>query len=187
MDSMEPSKHPHLILSYCWGRGIDVAKTTTGKLEDRLRNFDIAPLPKSIQDAIILTRMMNICYLWVDAICIIQSSENDDYSEFQTEASKMRDYYANAECCIAASVANNAAEGFLRERLLGRYPIQSIFLTYPGSARSDRQSMALQSEENVATLRNVIDESPLSKRGWCLQELALPTRVLHWTSNGLYR
>ncbi|KAF7927088.1 hypothetical protein EAE99_005419 [Botrytis elliptica] len=187
MDSMEPSKHPYLILSYCWGRGNDVAKTTTGNLEDRLRSFDIAYLPKTIQDAIILTRMMNIRYLWVDAICIIQSSENDDYSEFQTEASKMRDYYANAECCIAASVANDAAEGFLRERLLGRYPIQFIFLTYPGTVGPDRQSITLHSKENVATLKNVIDESPLSKRGWCLQELSLPPRVLHWTSNGLYR
>ncbi|KAF7883376.1 uncharacterized protein EAF02_005296 [Botrytis sinoallii] len=186
-DSMEPSKHPYLILSYCWGRGNDVAKTTTGNLEDRLRSFDIAYLPKTIQDAIILTRLMNIRYLWVDAICIIQSSENDDYSEFQTEASKMRDYYANAECCIAASVANDAAEGFLRERLLGRYPIQFIFLTYPGTVGPDRQSITLHSKENVATLRNVIDESPLSKRGWCLQELSLPPRVLHWTSNGLYR
>ncbi|KAF7918253.1 uncharacterized protein EAE98_009865 [Botrytis deweyae] len=172
---------------YCWGRGNDVAKTTTGNLEDRLRSFDIAYLPKTVQDAIILTRMMNIRYLWVDAICIIQSSENDDYSEFQTEASKMRDYYANAERCIAASVANDAAEGFLRERLLGRYPIQFIFLTYPGTVGPDRQSITLHSKENVATLRNVIDESPLSKRGWCLQELSLPPRVLHWTSNGLYR
>ncbi|KAF7947188.1 uncharacterized protein EAE97_004437 [Botrytis byssoidea] len=131
--------------------------------------------------------MMNIRYLWVDTIRIIQSSDNDDYSEFQREASKMRNYYANAECCIAASVANDAAEGLLKETLLGRYPIQSIFLTYPGTAGPDRQSIALQSEENVAILRNVIDESPLSKRGWCLQELSLPPRVLHWTSNGLYR
>ncbi|KAF5875169.1 putative heterokaryon incompatibility protein [Botrytis fragariae] len=186
MDSMEPSKYSYLILSYCWGRGNDVAKTTTGNLEDRLRSLDIAYLPKTIQDAIILTRMMNIRYLWVDAICIIQSSENDNYSEFQTEASRMRDYYTNAQCCIAASVANDAAEGFLRERLLGRYPIQSIFLTYAGIVGPDRQSITLQSKENVATLRNVIDESPLSKRGWCLQELSLPPRVLHWTSNGLY-
>ncbi|TGO45028.1 hypothetical protein BOTNAR_0709g00020 [Botryotinia narcissicola] len=98
----------------------------------------------------------------------------------------MRDYYTNAECCIAASVANYAAEGFLRERLLGRYPIPSIFLTYPGTVGSDRQSIALQSKEDFATSRKVIDESPLSKRGWCLQELSLPLRVLHWTSNGLY-
>ncbi|TGO53491.1 hypothetical protein BCON_0122g00080 [Botryotinia convoluta] len=187
MDSMEPSKHPYLILSYCWGRGNDVAKTTTGNLKGRLRSFDITNLPKTIQDTIILTRIMNIHYLWVDAICIIQSSENDGYNEFQTEASKMRDYYTNAECCVAASVANDAAEGFFRERLLGRYPIQSIFLTYPSIVGPDRQSITLQSRENVATLRNVIDESPLSKRGWCLQELSLPPRVLHWTSNGLYR
>ncbi|TEY58655.1 hypothetical protein BOTCAL_0204g00120 [Botryotinia calthae] len=59
MDSMEPSKHPYLILSYCWGRGNDVAKTTTGNFESRLCSFDTAYLPKTIQDAIILTRIMN--------------------------------------------------------------------------------------------------------------------------------
>lgn len=67
------------------------------------------------------------------------------------------------------------------------YQIQSISFTYPSIVGTDRQSITLRSRENVATLRCVIDESPLSKREWWLRELSLPPRVLQWTSNGLYR
>ncbi|KAF7895442.1 uncharacterized protein EAF01_009404 [Botrytis porri] len=55
----------------------------------------IAAVRLTIQEALILTRMITIRYLWVDAICIAQSSENDDYSGFQTEASKI--HYQNAD------------------------------------------------------------------------------------------
>ena len=53
---------------------IEACYSCRENLKSRLCSFDTAYLPKIIQEAITLTRMMNIHYLWVDAICIIKSN-----------------------------------------------------------------------------------------------------------------
>lgn len=177
--------HPYLILSYCWGKGNESAKTTNHNLQSRLRQISIASLPRTIQDAITLTRMMGFRYLWIDAMCIIQATE-DDAGEFETEAQKMRDYYANAECCISASVASDSSEGFLTERPLARYPIQPITLKLSSSFDTPSQSQVIKAEEDDMSLIGILSRSPLMCRGWYLQELMLSRRILHWTFHGLY-
>lgn len=112
----------YLILSYCWGNG-------NGKVQnDRDQSWDavtwlccIRPF-KTIQDAILLTRLMGFQYLWVDAICIIQGPTGD----FRSESPRMGDYYSNAACCISASVAKDSQEGFLTKRPLARFPMDDI-------------------------------------------------------------
>ncbi|KAF7953011.1 hypothetical protein EAE96_006233 [Botrytis aclada] len=138
----------------------------TNILPTRLIDVGTLDNESTIQDAIILTRMMKIRYLWVDAICIVQSSENDDYSEFQTEASKLRDCYTNAECCIAASVPNDAAEGFFRKRLLGRYPIQSIFLTYPEGSSKKWETYDYAATATPRDILAMPDDKLLTHDGW---------------------
>ncbi|KAH7201016.1 heterokaryon incompatibility protein-domain-containing protein [Fusarium oxysporum] len=112
----------YLILSYCWGNGNGNSKTTETNLGMRLRGFAISDLSKTIQDAILLTRLMGFQYLWVDAICIIQGPTGD----FRSESPRMGDYYSNAVCCISASVAKDSQEGFLTKRPLARFPIDDI-------------------------------------------------------------
>lgn len=71
----------YLILSYCWGNGNEKSKTTETNPGMRLRGFAVSDLSKTIQDAILLTRLMGFQYLWVDAICIIQGPTGDFRSE----------------------------------------------------------------------------------------------------------
>lgn len=59
-------------LSYCWG---DQEKypnfsTTTNNISRLHQNIQVAKLPVTVQEAIIITRLMGIPYIWVDAICI---------------------------------------------------------------------------------------------------------------------
>ncbi|KAK1856506.1 hypothetical protein CCHR01_00885 [Colletotrichum chrysophilum] len=175
--------NPYLILSYCWGQSNESAKTTRDNLESRLCRFSTTTLPKTIRDAIILTRMMGFRYLWVDAMCIIQATE-DDPGDFELEAMRMREYYVNAECCIAASLARDSSEGFLTERPLGRFPVPRIASKLSSSITS--QSVLLRGEEFEMYLKKALSASPLMERGWYLQELMLSRRILHWTLNGLY-
>ncbi|KAH9231259.1 hypothetical protein K456DRAFT_1897123 [Colletotrichum gloeosporioides 23] len=175
--------NPYLILSYCWGQGNESAKTTRDNLESRLCRFSTTTLPKAIRDAIILTRMMGFRYLWVDAMCIVQATE-DDPGDFKLEAIRMRDYYVNAECCIAASLARDSSEGFLTERPLGRFPVPRIALKLSSSITS--QSVLLRGKEFELDLKRALLASPLMQRGGYLQELVLSRRILHWTLNGTY-
>ncbi|KAH6991817.1 hypothetical protein EDB82DRAFT_544688 [Fusarium venenatum] len=62
----------YLILSYCWGEGNRSARTTRRNLQQRTKQITMQELPKTIQDAIKITRRLKVRYLWVDAVCIIQ-------------------------------------------------------------------------------------------------------------------
>lgn len=109
----------YLILSYCWGRGNDIAKTTRANFEARRRKIVLKELPKTIRDAIILTRALGGRFLWVDAICIKQPVGNtdDETRDWREQAPKMGQYYRDSICTIAASRAADSSEGFLCKRL----------------------------------------------------------------------
>jgi hypothetical protein len=179
--STDITNRPYLILSYCWGQGNESARTTIENLESRLEKIPTTTLPRTIQDAIRLTKMMGFEYLWVDAMCILQRTNNNP-GEFQTEAIKMRDYYANAECCISASLASDSSEGFLAERPLARFPIAPMHL----KLSSPSQSQVVMAKERDWSRKGILYGTPLMQRGWYLQEYMLSKRILHWTLHGLF-
>jgi hypothetical protein len=59
----------YITLSYRWG---DTASsgyiTTTSNIESRLVGFNMNGLPATIRDAITLTNMLKIRYIWIDAM-----------------------------------------------------------------------------------------------------------------------
>jgi hypothetical protein len=73
----------YLTLSYVWGKermeretGIAPAVTSRANLQTTEDGEEVTPLPqnlpKTIEDAILLTRSLGFQYLWVDALCIVQ-------------------------------------------------------------------------------------------------------------------
>ncbi|KAI8712842.1 HET domain-containing protein [Fusarium sp. LHS14.1] len=177
-----------LTLSYCWGKGTGngKARTTWGNLQSRLNGMLIKDLPATIQDAITITRLMGIKYLWVDAMCIVQPNGPNDQGDWATEAGRMGDYYAGSLCCIAASCANASTEGFLRPRAFGRYELQTALFPF-----TEENKQGCLWTEFRPTLENgpfsERKKHPLMVRGWCLQERVLSRRVLHWTWAGLFK
>jgi hypothetical protein len=67
---------PYAALSHCWGNSPSCI-TTKQNISSRMQRVPWAELPKTFQDAIIVTRYMGLHYLWVDSICILQ---NDRYA-----------------------------------------------------------------------------------------------------------
>ncbi|KAI8654319.1 HET domain-containing protein [Fusarium sp. Ph1] len=179
----------YIALSYCWGKGTgnSKARTTSKNLQSRLNGIWMKDLPASIQDAIIITRLMEVKYIWIDAICIVQSDGPNDPGDWATEAGRMGDYYSGSLCCIAASCANSSTEGFLRARTLGRFKIKPVPVPFRDENGWQRYVWA--------QLRPTLDSArwtyrvrhPLMERGWCLQERVLSRRVLHWTLSGLFK
>jgi len=106
----------YVILSYCWGKSQTVT-TTTATLNSRKHNIHFDILPKTLQDAISLTRQLGISYIWIDALCIIQ----DDKSDWQREAAKMGQYYSKAYLTIAASNAKDTSTGLYSPRTSRTY------------------------------------------------------------------
>lgn len=178
---------PYFILSYCWGQGNSSAKTTSDNLMKRLQEISVDELPKTIQDAILVTRMMGYQYIWIDAMCIVQATDENDTGDFTSEAPKMGDYYANADCCISASLASDSSEGFLTQRPLARFPIiQDLILKFSDSPSTPSYSSFFGAHQSPYDLMKNLIDTPLMQRGWYLQELMLSRRILHWTVHGLY-
>lgn len=191
----------YLILSYCWGSSNEGAKTTRGNYSQRRQHLDTACLPRTVRDAIKLTRLLGARYLWVDAVCIIQRHDADDYLiDWEEEAPKMGLYYSNAQCLIAATGASDSSQGLFAERPVHRYPTeacavntaasQSNFFLVPGPSMFygagywgfGGAGLLIVGGGGTGDVR--IPE-PLLTRGWSVQEIASAPRILHWTTHAL--
>ncbi|OQV07827.1 hypothetical protein CLAIMM_12198 isoform 3 [Cladophialophora immunda] len=96
-------------LSYCWGEANQYL-TTRQNLESTTKEIPKSQLAKTILDAMEATQRLGFRFLWVDALCIIQDSDEDK----STEINKMGAIFRNATLTIAAATARSATEGFLR-------------------------------------------------------------------------
>ncbi|WXC44630.1 hypothetical protein QX201_004365 [Fusarium graminearum] len=177
-----PQRHlgsfEYIALSYAWGSKSFI-KTTYSNLEAMTQHLPWAQLPKTIQDAILVTRSLGVRYLWVDALCILQSEGPEDAKhkeDWSYEAARFGKYYENALMTIAATGASSSDQGLFVPRSPLRLEPKSVTFR-PGTTLS-------------YTVRSMIPSwlsetlsGPLSKRGWALQERLLSRRVLHFSEN----
>ena len=66
----------YVTLSHCWGQTPICGLKKENVLNLRAK-IPVSKLPKSFQDAIIITRKLGIEYVWIDSVCIIQDSHDD--------------------------------------------------------------------------------------------------------------
>lgn len=61
----------YLALSYCWG-GVSRHQTTKANFRQRTKHIEYDTLPRTIKDAIKVTRALGFQYIWIDSLCVIQ-------------------------------------------------------------------------------------------------------------------
>jgi len=176
LDANQGIKASYVALSYCWGNGGHQENTTnTHNLELKLSGSDMRTLPKTICDAILVTRELGLKFLWVDSQCIIQDSDEDK----RQEISQMRLIYANAYCTIIAESAISASAGFLAPRPPPSGP--EYRLPYP-CPDGQIGTMCLRSQLSYFYEPR---EEPINKRAWTFEERFLSARKLIYTSKYL--
>ena len=155
-------------LSYCWGGQQDVvAKEDTW--EELMKGIPLSVLPKTIQDAVVVTRRLGLQYLWVDALCIKQDSKED----WGLESSKMADIYGNAAVTIAAAGGSDCNTGCFLRHLDNRKP--DTFLIDLPNGEEGCISIRVQNDYTSS-------EDPLHTRAWGLQERLLSPRLLTFST-----
>lgn len=161
--------------------------TLCANVEDHKKNIEFPSLPKTIQDAIIVCTWLDVTYIWVDALCIVQDSGDDK----MLEIANMGNIYAGAYLTIGASVADGANRGFLESKPC---PFFSAPLLLPdgtisevkwcpygrGLIGSTKQVVPAQSPD--LRPRAVKQFEPLHQRGWTYQEAMLSPRILLFSS-----
>lgn len=173
-ESAKDERAHYTTLSHRWGSKI-IFRTTINNITARCNRIDFDSLPTSFKDAIIVTRALDVRYLWVDAICIVQ----DDRSDWIHQAPLMGKIYKNAYCTIAAHSARNCSDGFL-ESLSPLNPVEvASFLT----RKSGPGSLCIGLPRSF---KETIDCSYINQRGWVLQELTLSQRIAHFSNGYLY-
>lgn len=170
-ESLPDERSHYTALSYCWG-GPQAFTTTTQSYPDFVRGVSLETMPKTIQDAVQVTQQLDIRYLWVDALCIIQ----DDAMDVATEINTMTAVFKNVVVVISAEVASSVQEGFLKQEL----PVSAIKLPYndPDLNSSVRGQYVWLVDEDP---RKVTD---ISTRGWVFQEFMLARWLLIYTRHG---
>jgi hypothetical protein len=168
------TQKPYVALSYCWG-GDQVIKTTKHTIKAWTVSLPFEILPKTIQDAIIVTSKLNILYLWVDALCIIQ----DDAEDMAREISQMAHIYYAAMITVAASRAKTVNEGFLQVRDAGNPPHLIFELPYQ-TTKGELGSVMLINPHPTGD--DSLSSEPLDSRAWAFQEQLLSPRLLDYRS-----
>lgn len=146
-----------------------------------MKGILVEKLPKTFQDAISITRKLNIPYIWIDSLCIVQ----DDNEDWQEQASQMMEVYRSAYITIAATASRDDEQGMFMET---RRPVlaQKKFLFNNGDC-----DVAIWFREQLPhpdqfhKEQDYGDSMPLMTRAWVFQERLLSRRYLHFGEHEL--
>jgi hypothetical protein len=183
----EAMQGAYITLTHRWNQETENCKTTADNYRDRLEGRGFGELPKLFQDVFIIAEKLDVQYVWIDSICILQYG--DDGADWRREAPKMAQYYQFSIVTIAGTMSN-IENGILNPYLdepapwaskLVRLPYRDKMNAQAGFFYVYRRKVRLV-DEYLASVRNC----HLFRRGWILQEWLLSKRLLWYTPTGLF-
>ncbi|SPN99258.1 uncharacterized protein DNG_02295 [Cephalotrichum gorgonifer] len=177
-------------LSYCWGDS-NAYTTTRSLLSARKEGMSLSDLPPTFQDAIAMTRRLEVRYIWIDSLCICQ----DDLRDWERESAGMAAVYQNAYLTIAATGKPDTSGGLFFERPGKPYLRTTLTTTRTSHGNIDTDPSVSgnvlifplnDAKEVIRSRRLSMTDEPLATRGWAFQERLLARRVLHFASDQIF-
>ena len=183
----------YVALSYVWGKTMPLRLVAKNR-KALMNAIDIDKLPKTIRDAVRVTRALNVRYLWVDSLCILQDSDADK----ELQIPHMNAYYREAVVVISASGATDVHAGFLgfqstedeiiaraQSRLFADHPKYgpvpySLGISWPENIRKNEVLCLIDVDPPLYDY----NKEPINGRGWTLQESSLARRLLIFPGTG---
>jgi len=169
----------YLTLSYVWGAelmkeetGISPVVTYRANLGTNEAGEECTPLPenlpRTLADAIWLTRQLGYRYLWVDALCIVQ---DDPINEKMIHLTRMDAVYNCSKLTIVAASGLHANSGLPGLSVARKYAQSSEMVE---SYQMGAMSPSFSELENSRSLK-------WNTRGWTFQKKVLAKRILLFT------
>lgn len=85
---------------------------TSKNVEDLKQSIPVGELSKTFQDAFLVCKWLEMRYIWIDSLCIMQDSAED----WQKEAALMQEVYSQARFNVSATGAVTSDEGLFFDR-----------------------------------------------------------------------
>ena len=160
-------------LSHCWG-SVHSSTATVKNIKQLCKEIPLDSLPLTFREAILVTRELNIPYIWIDSLCILQ----DDREDWSKEANKMKYTYSSSAITISALDAENCTYGCFVK------PDSDIFSSVRKRAQVTQFSapvlgthVPMQIRVQGGDIRHP-QRAILRTRGWTLQEELLSHREI---------
>ncbi|KAL5083826.1 hypothetical protein Trisim1_012424 [Trichoderma cf. simile WF8] len=165
----------YITLSYCWGKR-PFFTLRSSNMEKFKQSIPLINLPQTVHDAITLARRLDVRYIWVDSLCIIQGQDYKAIKDWEREGKSMDKVFQGAFFTVKAAGASDAYKGLFNHRTPPRGP----YCTFP----IDRDQSRLVYLGQNANITLPITE-PLDQRGWAFQEALLSLRCVSFGSEEL--
>jgi hypothetical protein len=148
-------------------------------ITDHYAGIPMTSLSRSFIEGVNIAQSLNLQYLWIDSLCILQDSQND----WAHEANMMSEVYRYGFINIAATGASNGDEGCFRMRYPSSVLPTECFIQWRTSGKNARRYQVVPDPDIWA--QKFMSE-PLNRRCWILQERILSPRMLHFGSEQLF-
>lgn len=166
-------------LSYVWG-GLQKSGLTVANTKALQAPGSLANLPKSIQDAIFITRDLSIPFLWVDAFCIIQDSDDDKSHQI----SNMGKIYSCSIVTLVAATGRSAHAG-LPGVASPRKSAQMPLVLNDTSLRASAELLT-RLNPSIGPYSRRTEGTVWASRGWTFQEQELSNRLLYFLDGQIF-
>lgn len=164
---------PYITLSHCWGLA-DCLKLTTDNYDQLLSGITLSLLPQLYQDAVYITRCLDIRHLWIDSLCIIQGGDNS--ADWRREVTLISDVYLNSYCNISPADAPDSHHSMFSSRNPHTLHPEIVSLSVDGHITPYLISDSRFWDTDVSN-------ALINTRAWVLQERLLSPRILYFGAN----
>jgi len=149
----------------------DFGRTTQASLKSNLTSISVKSLPLTFAHSIQVARELNVRFLWIATLCIIQDSEED----LERERGSIKDIYLNSYCTIAAAAASQTEKGIFRS-----IPTENLSVEFECTS-SEGEKKRIQAFRKQRDWMLQYKNAPLSNSVRPLLERELSPRVLYFT------
>lgn len=165
---------PYITLSHRWKTN-NMPTLLTNNIAAFKSAIPMKSLPRTFREAIHVTRKLGVKFLWIDALTIIQDSEDD----WKHESTLMGKIYESGYLNISALEADQET-GALFHSIRTADPYDNLNLR----VKSDWNLPFNQGSNECYLVRQSlfygISGAPLNRRGWVFQERALAPRTIYF-------
>ncbi|CAH0024938.1 unnamed protein product [Clonostachys rhizophaga] len=176
-------------LSYCWGsaKGDETQlKTTKESISEFCLGIPESRMTQVMKDTMKVCRTLNVRYMWIDALCIIQGDKDD----WERESAMMNDVYSNAYLTLCTLSSSSAYQTFLDR---GSHILELNF--------ESKTETSIHGKFQLSMRGNIVENMDMDffmsdpavdlrcvwyRRGWTFQENLLAPRKLLFGRSMLY-